>query len=309
MELHFITGMLRSGTTLLNQIVDKCDDHISFYQPMTDLFIEAKKQFFKKIGFEEDHFFLYHMSSPDCYSDGDVTDFLLNNKILYADSKDHFALHYRNMLKKTGCSQFQNAGCKEVLSEEFIPYFLKQNIKVMQIIRDPRAVLFSMNYGSSDKYVGGLRPTLFNLRNWRKSADYYLKYQNAKNFFAVKYEDLVTNEDIITKLCRFLGTENNIRVSEISTNSSFGSNSGIAKDSVDKWINSLPESVIEYTDSILQNYLKKLGYTVKIRSRRDRIKIINDFKDPYIITRKEFPKNYSSQKDNIDYETVKIKSE
>ena len=57
-------------------------------------------------------------------------------------------------------------GSKEIFCEEYIPYFLSNGVKVILLIRDPRDIITSLNFGKGADFTGEIRPTLFNIRNW-----------------------------------------------------------------------------------------------------------------------------------------------
>jgi len=99
-------------------------------------------------------------------------------------------------------------GIKETFCEEYIPYFLDCEWKVLVVIRDPRAVVASLDSGRGRHYRGRAKPLLFNLRTWRKSAAMILNFSDRENFHWIKYEDLVT--DPVTgfaSVTKFLGLE------------------------------------------------------------------------------------------------------
>src|SRR5690606_3991862 len=50
-----------------------------------------------------------------------------------------------------------------------------------------------------------IKPTLFNIRNWRKSVAFGIEMSGNENFMQIKYEDLITSpETILNKIASFL---------------------------------------------------------------------------------------------------------
>jgi hypothetical protein len=100
-------------------------------------------------------------------------------------------------------------GFKTVWAEQFTPTLLnefKNRSKVIFIIRDPRAVIAS-NYVKTDRRY----PLEFLIRQWRKSICYAILYTKIISKFKndsllVKYEELILKpEQEIEKICDFLG--------------------------------------------------------------------------------------------------------
>jgi len=299
--------MLRSGTTLINQIVENSHNIKSLYQPITSLFLEAKKQFYKTIKYEENYFYLSHRFIYYDYDLDYFTDFLLNNRIIYDNKQKYFIEHYQYLLFQQTKGDYLNFGCKEVMCEEFVPYFLENDINVIIIIRDPRDVITSMNYGNSLKYTGAIRPTLFNLRNWLKSAYIIDNFKYNKKLFWFKYESLIFDTQQITnKLSDFLKIKM-INLEKVQQNSSFNNKQGISMKSVGRWKKILPINIIRFIEAVLFDDIKKYNYSLNQRlSFIDKINIINSFNDPYKIRRNEFNQFYLASEKNIREEIYRI---
>ena len=95
-------------------------------------------------------------------------------------------------------------GIKEVWTNEFSPHFLKsfKFSKVILINRDPRAVVASNFSTKTRRY-----PFLFLCRQWRKLADLSFKFKKLypKNVLVLKFEDIVSNPvSTSKKICSFL---------------------------------------------------------------------------------------------------------
>ncbi|HOE11889.1 MAG TPA: sulfotransferase [bacterium] len=100
-------------------------------------------------------------------------------------------------------------GFKEVWADEFIPGIARgvPTAKFIQIIRDPRAVCGSKNV-CPPRY-----PWLFLARQWRKLTALAWKYRQPNalldnRVFCIRYEDLVTEPNrTATAICKFLGID------------------------------------------------------------------------------------------------------
>jgi len=104
-------------------------------------------------------------------------------------------------------------GFKEVWADEFIPCLARSvpGAKFLQIVRDPRAVCASKN-------VTGSRYTwLFMARQWRKLAALAWRYQRQPgvDVKVIRYEDLVSEPLQSTRdLCAWLGVDHSPQMSD-----------------------------------------------------------------------------------------------
>jgi hypothetical protein len=285
-NVFFVTGMIRSGTTLLASLVSQMKEVRCLSDQNFEVFLDAKRKFLSSLRIEEYHLLSHYF--PVKYHPVELCRFLENT---------HFAESYSESLPDTGNA----AGRKEVLCEEFIPFFLKKGVKVIQIIRDPRDVIASIHLGRGSEFAGAHRPVLFDLRNWRKSVAFAIEAEGHPCFRMVKYEDLVQNpEDEIRKLADFLQTDYDYQASsgdKIPENSSFDfHNRGIYKSAIGTGIRLLPVELIKFTESVCFPEMVWLGYPVS-ENKQDFSQIIQSFSDPFIITRKEFSDfNYPFEK-------------
>jgi hypothetical protein len=215
-----VTGMARSGTTLLEKLLCNHPEIGILSQPFPFLYRELKKAFFRKIDYPETYYVLSDLFSETRYTPLELIEFLEHYKITKKylksifdkmdgwsgqltdfDDQDNFlssyipqqlAKVYQLLVVQGNYNQSAKVvGTKEIIIEEFITYYLQKKIKVIHIVRDPRDVYTSINYGKGVSFAGQHRPSLFHLRNWRKSIYIGLTYQNNPNFITLKYEDLI----------------------------------------------------------------------------------------------------------------------
>jgi hypothetical protein len=347
MSKHFlITGTPRSGTTLIEKLIHSHPMLEVFSQPFPLLYIESKKRFYKKIEHKEDFAYLNHMFkenlysieqfskflTQDTYSKSEVLQVLLSMKGNKMQSTEipNPALLCNNialgnidsilsqLLYKLGQDKSLYIGSKEALNEEYIPFLIESGYKVILIIRDPRDVLSSMNRGKGELYYGDIRPTLFNIRNWRKSVAYAIEFEDDKNFLLIQYENLIENPtDELNAVFDFLNV-GNISAEHFSetikdqdgnewkSNSSFVSKSNITKDSIGTYKKELDESTVKYIETVAGPEMIYLGYLNSFANNYE--DIINSFKEPFSITRKEIPIDYSETDENKHDEILRLKN-
>jgi len=166
-------------------------------------------------------------------------------------------------------------GIKEIFCEEFIEpildYFGTQ-AKVLHLMRDPRAIVASRNYGQYVEAAGGRYPLAFIINNWKRSfKNYHLNKQN-KNYRLIKYEDMVRYpEEKLREICTFLEIEYADRMKDFSnyrnaegkpwqSNSSFGDNISIYTSSIDRWNEILTLDEIRFIEYHCREEMLHLEY-------------------------------------------------
>ncbi|HKJ31199.1 MAG TPA: sulfotransferase domain-containing protein [Balneolales bacterium] len=237
MDYFLVTGMSRSGTTLLIKMLDSHHDICALSQPLPLVYRNLKKVFYKKINYPETYYVLNNLFNEKRYSSDDLMSFLNNyeissesiSKILdemegwsgqWTEVRDRKALLrsfnslslselYRLFLKSHSSPYgYKVCGSKEVLVEEFAPYYVSKGIKILFIVRDPRDVITSLNIGKGPEYAGDHRPTLFHLRNWRKSIAIANSIEDRNKVLTIRYEDLIDQRyDYLSRITNFLNVE------------------------------------------------------------------------------------------------------
>lgn len=307
MTYAFATGMYRSGTTLLAKILDSHPEIIFHDQPSTKLFIEIKKKFLNNKGIETE-LVLSHLFCEERYSKDTFLQFLKS-------SPKHisFIETFRKFNKEISqdlLSAEKVIGSKEIIAEEFIPYLLENNTKVILIIRDIRDVITSLNHGTGHKYMGETRPTLFHIRNWRKSIAYALEYASKENLLIIKYEDLVSSPNkLLQKVTNFLYVSDfslqdinkNLfgkNVKKWTPNSSFSRKKQISSDSIGRYKKILTRDTIKFIESFCFPELKAFDYELEYRPSLD----TTAYKEPYNVTHRLFINGNEKSEPGIDAE-------
>lgn len=334
MQQLFITGLYRSGTTLLEKLLHNHPQVGIASQPFPNFFFHAKRNFFKKKQIERPlplgHLFLekdyelsefHHFLNNYKLTQQDVDAFFSNvanaNNNLVVEILAHkkevkpdlFKNVYNNLLHLIASilkKETIYTGVKEILCEEYIPYFLRNGQKCVLIIRDPRDVITSLNFGKGNNYGGSPRPVLFSLRNWRKSVAFAVAFEKHPNFAWFRYEDLVTDtQGQLAKISHFLNVspypehflESGLKDQKGNTwggNSSFGTYSGISSQSLHKFKQKLPEATIRYIETVCRPELQYMDDEFMFEKSANSAAIINDFEEPVATHRKYIADDYST---------------
>ena len=347
MSYFFITGLYRSGTTLLQKVLQNHSNVFSADQPLPNLYYHIKSNFYKENNISK-KIVLGTLFCNKNYQPFEFINFINNYKI----DKSDFEIIFNNAKKYSGVnsekvfniygSLFQGKlynvycqlcnllseeynkkdvtykGTKEIIAEEYIPYFLDKGIKVLLIIRDIRDVINSLNYGKGSDFTGNIRPTLFNIRNWRKSVAYSIAYKENPNLLTLKYEDLVNNsENELKRISEFLNIKSfDIKnlykgfkdhgASKWKANSSFKDYHNISNESVGKYLNNFNQKYINYIERLCLPELLYLKYETKI-TKIENLNFLDEFNEPINVNHKIFDEKYSTDISKITLERNRIK--
>ena len=305
----FITGFPRSGTTLVERLIANQEDTFVAHQLFPTLLINLKKAFLKETGNLRSYPFIPYPNSKEriefnAYLEGKhISE--LEYKTWMLEGADYPAMGEKailktlpllsgslnnvisNQLKSMSSSSDQIIGFKDVMMDEFIPYFEKQDFKNVVVVRDPRAVIASLINSSE---MGEYRPTLYNLQLWKRM----LRTAEVNNAHVIKYEDLVSNSGYTLKaLSNYLGKEVSVEVFPLKNNkgedwngnSSFKQLDQLSSHGVDGYKNKLSNKAITYIESICKQEMETLGYTT---SKASNLIDILSLEDPFEITHRNF---------------------
>jgi len=314
-ELFFITGMLRTGTTLLDKLLHNHPEARSLSQPAQPLFLYCKKRFLEQAGLPVNYLILSHYFAEKNYQPETfkafLNEFQLNDEQLSYVNAEIEKLRQKNTfftkaaaLQREPHSSFLGlykqlvedendpalaAGLKESLSEEYMPYLLEHGVKCIVVFRDPRDTMASSYFGSGKKYTGPAKPLLLMLRNWRKSLAFALELAKDKNFLSVRYEDLVADTNgSMERITSFLGlssvdfTQMELKNQDgqaWSGNSSFESISGVSGQSVGTFRKQMPCEMQHFIESVCFPEMRYLKYETDITTPD--LKLISEYSDPF----------------------------
>lgn len=300
----FITGMGRSGTTLVDKILGGFAGIQSFSQPLPLLYVHGMAEFLKGQGITGQRldFPLSDQQSANWIDDHALAKWLETNSlskeelapVLHAMVRYSgqyfkpenpllalenwtggtffgFVMHYLNV---HSAAQPHILACKEVMAEAFLPAFLKQGGNGLLVIRDPRDVLASLIDTQTKAQAGVPRPLLWTARQWRKSIAYKHELDGNSGFQAMRYEDLVGDVDThVQHWANWLVTPapNNSEIlmddagKTWAGNSSFTDHGGISAHSIGRHKNQLHPKMRAFLEALCFAEMQSLGYVPSIK--------------------------------------------
>lgn len=309
-----ITGAQRSGTTLLANLLNAQKRLSILSQPFPLLFTEAKRAFLRSLG-HDDRYPLGHLFRETRYSSGDFARFLSAWRTTPEELRALFArmANYSGQYTRFSDAQLEEAfariaadadfasvvasldrslarehdaefsGSKETTCEEYVPPLLDRGFRCAIIIRDPRDMIASLNHGRGGEFAGEPKPTLFNIRSWRKSVAIALAMQDHPHFRWCRYEDLVA-QPAATLSTLGLGSFDAADVHDWRGNSSYGDLHGISASSVGAYRGVLPPFVAESIAAACLPELQRLGYETTL-TRNSALRVLEQFREHYTIAR------------------------
>lgn len=337
-----LTGAGRSGTTLVEKLLHTHPEIGIGSQPFPDLFIEAKRAFLAERGVDRENPVGPRFPEPDGGLD-ELADFLERDHwsaarldalfaALAANSGQNMkpVLAARNAIEpgsffdvyaqllavvgaELGCEQARWVGSKEIFLEEFGAILLDRGGAMVVVVRDPRDMLTSFRYGRGRAYGGEIRPTLYLLRQWRKSVAFALHLRNRERFAAVRYEDVAANpvtslNDVAERLAvepsfaSFDGSVPDQNGAAWAGNSSFDPHDGLSRDSIGRWRQLLDLPTVRFVETVCGPEMAALGYDAD----RSDPAAIGEFVEPSFVGHRRFPSDYSTNTDAVEIEQRRL---
>jgi hypothetical protein len=322
--------MVRSGTTLLGKLISSHPDAIILSQPLPLLYVAIKREFLartQRLHTLSHRYPLTDLIRENYYPLAELVDFLRKYRIDsdFARAVLHRQISYDGQYHKPEnplavLTEFESAsltafvnryvdfyspkaaahvrGSKEPMCEEFVSYLLGQDVRIIILIRDPRDVLTSLNFGAAHRFVGRRKPLLFDIRQWRKSVAFALALENKERVLVVHYENLVKSPaSEMGRVTSFLGLEPlqpEMFSRELRTqsgdpwrgNSSHFEFNGISERSVGHYRSCLSQQDDRFVQALCYAELKRLGYSVEI-TRDEVCAILSRYEEETQLEREE----------------------
>jgi hypothetical protein len=351
-QFLFISGTYRSGTTLIEKLLSQHPELVVGSQPTPNLFFSVKNSFLEKLNIKQ-IYPIEHSFLETYYSNNDFTQFLektlldyffvvnaikqstaykgmltfgfpeycLKNLSNIEYTPRFFSELYRLLLHYLGNylstdEKIKFIGAKEIICEEFFPYLLNHEYRVLHIIRDPRDIINSLMNGKGRDFMGAIRPILYSIRMWRKSVAYAIHLSKNPNYFFLKYEDLVNMPlEILNQITSWLNVDKFDTKSFTQGiydqfgnpwkgNSSFKRYEIISKESIGKFKLSLLPDYIKYIEAVCYPEMNYLGYSLTASPVVP--KFLESLISNEVIEDKLFPADYSYSNKNILSEAMRI---
>lgn len=322
MKRLFITGMFRTGTSLVSTALNVHPRVTIAWQPYMLFFKEVRNKFFAEILKEtidpdfpmgiltyqgdSTREMLKEVLNLVTFNETQVTDLLsaikkgLKEKDRFNRDMKYFQLiphldgfepgtagHILEQLVhciSLSSKESDLVGIKEVFCEEFAAPFLNHmgpDSRVIHILRDPRAIAASRNYGKYRKAVGTRYPLMFIIKSWKRSVDFAKTNSGHTHYKMVKYEDMVRSPmEPFANMHRFLELEfdpktldvsnyRNARGEKWTQNSSFEGEDRISPRSIDRWRQVLPAKEIKLIETFCREEMEYLGYDLRFTGFED----------------------------------------
>lgn len=295
----FATGMPRSGTSMLQMLLDSHPDLFFHYQPFYQFYSDVKKLYLAEQGFDfqlplgDDHpertlerqgfapWLEGRRFSPQeearltaqatqCRGGGapELADHLISDQ--GGDFLSLMQRLHRGLARCKGRDKARIIGSKEVLCEDYLPHLLDRGVRCLLLVRDPRSVVASQNYGRYMEWVGDRLPLLLIVRRWRQSVANWNLCAAHPLGLALRYEDLVsTPEETLTRLADWLGVSpfpqghaaKPLVKQAPGPSSSFGERTtGVAGRDREAWQDILSPQAVRFIEAATRTEMTKLGY-------------------------------------------------
>ncbi len=342
-----LTGVGRSGTTLAEKVLHAHTEICMGSQPFPDLFLRAKEAYLADRGvvrpnpigtrfleadgtIEELAAFLDHdewsssrlddLFDAMAANDGQYTKVLVGARGAVRPGRffDVYSQLLTALAVRLGRQDAAWVGSKEASFEELAAIILDRGGAAVIMLRDPRDVLTSFHHGRGREFAGATRPTLFILRQWRKSVAFTIHLLGHPRFVAVRYEDLVSRPaEVVRQLAgrlamqccglEELGDVVRDQTGEVWTgNSSFERHRGLSTNPVGRWRQHLDSATATYVDAVCGPELRALGYPAEQLTDAQRSAAIRSFREPVVVSHRRFSSDYSTSRDNVEAELRRL---
>lgn len=290
-ELIFVVGASRSGTTMLSRILgrNRClfgMQELHFFGDIWDpnqIDEELSNEKAAEIGA-----LLLARQRKDIWGGGPETqDYELAKTIVLTQNTFTYSSLYRAVVLFLAEHHGKTVAVEQTpRNVYYLPNLLKSfpSSRVIEVVRDPRAVLYSQRQRWKMRSLGAknvprkeILRVWFNYHAttmsllWRKAVWAGMAVSDDPRVKRVRYEDIVDHpEKTVYEICLFLGIEFSPDMLSIprvasSTATNAHQHSGISRESIDAWQIGLPIGEREICERITGDTARELGYNLSPR--------------------------------------------
>jgi hypothetical protein len=303
-RMLFLTGSLRSGTSLATQLLAAAAGGQACSQPMPLIMVRLMAEFLESQG-ASDLRVRYPLADEVFGSaiDHAAWSRFLGNRMISPDEAKQWLVEDAEYsgVKHTPLDGLARLGAwsggplddlarvflapggglggpviwKETNCEVFTPYLLGAAVRVVVIVRDPRDTLTSQLHGRADQNIGAPRPMLFLLRHWRKSVAWALSTQQSPSGAIARFEALV--RDPGAELDRVLGDIGlsggqswREGLAGWESNTSFAPMDGVSRQAIGRHETVLDDQTRDFIEAACLPEMAALGFPIRMTAAEAR---------------------------------------
>lgn len=317
-------------------------DVVAFSQPFPFLHIGVKRSFLATLG-RQDPYPLGHRFLERGYTNSDFREYLRVHQLTSSEVEGlahdmagysgHWTPELLDLAERIGGGPWIDVhtrtldllsdelggrdahvrASKEILCEEYATAALQAGHRVLFVLRDPRAMLTSLTTWQGITYGGAPRPTLFHVRNWRKSVAYALAHEDDPNALWIRYEDLLeARSATLARMAAWLEIDMESEWGRRPlldqhgepwiSNSSFPQAGHGIEEQQNRYRRLLDPATRRYIETLALPEMLALGYELEeVDDFSDAA--LHGFSEPWAVQRPEFPSNYSTATEELANET------
>ena len=303
-QMVFLTGSLRSGTSLATRLLAAAANGQACSQPMPLIMVRLMAEFLESQGASDLHV-RYPLADEVFGSAIDHAAWarFLKNRIISPDEAKQWLVEdveYSGVeyTPPKGIERFdawsggslddlariflfeddEPAGpviWKETNCEAFTPCLLSAGARVVIIVRDPRDMLTSQLHGRADQRIGAPRPILFLIRHWRKSVAWALSAQQSPGGAIARFEALVRDPGAeLDRVLSEIGLPGRRPWQDGLTgwepNTSFAPIEGVSRQAIGRHESILDDQTRDFIEAVCLPEMAALGFPIRMAAAEAR---------------------------------------
>ena len=310
MKYLLITGSYRSGTTFLFKAFKANANCEMIYQPTIKLFKYIDTELRKKL--KKKQFNNFPLGLTNISKKIDLNNIILDKKkvmlilknlikvndknILFYEklfqniSKENKKLNFKtiishvfNSIKTTENKKIY--GIKELYIADISKLLIKlKNLYIINIIRDPREILYSRNYSIFKNHINfnnKKHPVILNALICNQNMNSDQKMKKNKRYLSIKFDDLIGNHvKIEKKIAKFLKLKISLNLNYIKKKTKWKINSSGHKPNYGSgWKKNLKIDELDIVEKICGKNMTKYGFKLNNKNLKTLKKSLSNFKE------------------------------